>query len=262
MAGPFHASATKRRFCCLNKPRTTTMKPSRRNMEGETLPQCPRQSSRPEHDDCTYDVPPENPLLADGDGIYGAFYRLIFAFVYAALTFLLAPVIKSSKSGRSRRRSSESNYRREKPNENIQERQHNDYSHVEEGYGPRSHPNIEPSTPVPLHRQRSRDLQASNKKSVHFSEPRRTVRPALGRIDLVKSSSSVSTSSTSSSSSSSASSRSGGLGYFSPYRVPRSLDRILATPRTSHASHFIGQCWLARLQAYCSSWLNANNCNG
>lgn len=178
---------------------------------------------------------PENPL-DEPDGVYGAFYRLIFAFVYAVLNFILAPVIKSS----SRRRSSS----RERPSDYYcHDRRSSDYDHVEEGYARPQY--SEPESPV----NKTRAVEP-NRKVVQFTPQRKSHRPPLGRIALAtksSSSSSVSSSSTASTSSTSSSdsSGSGGFRHSSPsYRVHRSLDRVLAvsTPRTSHSSYFVGNC--------------------
>lgn len=185
----------------------------------------------------------ENPPDAPPDGIYGAFYRIIFAFVYAILSFAMAPVTKKSKSPRRQRRQSGGSGHRRRDYYHD----HESYENVEEGYGepPRPHhTEYSPSSPVS-----QRQLAQGINKTVHFSQPeRKTYRPPLGRVNLASksSNSSVSSGSTSTtgSSYSSNSLTTDGFGYSSPsYRVQRSLDRILAsTPRTSHSSYFVGKC--------------------
>jgi hypothetical protein len=175
--------------------------------------------------------------LDEPEGIYGAFYKLIYAFVYAILSFIMAPVIKSSS--RSRRSHPQSCG---KPPEHNGHERHNEFQQVEEGY---SKPHYCEADSL-AHQSIIRETPS--KKAVQFTSQRKTYRPPLGRIHLNKSSNSSvfsgSTTTTTTSSSSPESTQTGGFGHFpSSYTVHSSLDRILAvsTPRTTHSSYFVGK---------------------
>ena len=250
------------------------MNPRRASSEGRP-PRGRRRSAyrdeRPHHDEyieepigASYNDRPGNPMNEAQVGIYGALYRLIFAFVYALLDMILSPLTRGSKT--SRRDCERGHTERSGGYGSYHDRLQNDYTHMEEGYCRPQH--AEPNAPsnqrqrpredryyrtqqahptVPVsQRQRLQDARTPLKKTVQFSQ-NKAYRPPLGRIDLAtkNSDASVSSSSTSSTSSSSSSgSFIGGLGYStSPRRAHRSLDRILAvsTPRTSHSSYFVGQ---------------------
>lgn len=228
----------------------------------------------------SYECPPVNPLEEECDGIYSAFYRLIFAFVHAILTFILAPMIKSPSGPPSNRRSRSNG--RLPIHRNPGHERSSPYHAAEEGYCSNRSDAPKPDRvrsglsrsesakrdPVRLASQPPRDIPPiqngviktsrekcpsplQTKKVVHFQQPdRRTYRPPLGRIDIHSSTSSLGSCSTASTSSSSSSSSGGGGTSFhypmsyanNAYRVHRSLDRILAvsTPRAHHSTNFVG----------------------
>ncbi|KAL3790423.1 hypothetical protein HJC23_013595 [Cyclotella cryptica] len=208
----------------------------------------------------SYECPPVNPLEEEGDGIYSAFYRLIFAFVHAILTFLLAPMIKASpdpplkRSGRMSRSlpvHHSRGHERSSPYHTAEEGYCSGGSDAAKSDRARSDPaksdrvRSDPARPA---RQITKDIPLiptgviktsrekcpapphTVKKVVHFQQPdRRTYRPPLGRIDIHSSAlspGSCSTSSTNNTNSSPSSSGGGGTSFHYPMSYASNAYRV------------------------------------
>ncbi|KAL7519792.1 hypothetical protein ACHAWX_004548 [Stephanocyclus meneghinianus] len=205
----------------------------------------------------SYECRPLHSHEEEGDGIYNAFYRLIFAFVHAILTFILSPMIKSSSGPPSKRSRRPINSLPLHHSSRGHERS-SSYHKAEEGYcsarsdaarlnrdrsdaaitGRARAESARPDLAKPV-RDITRDIPVMNnkimkaprdkcpspphtKKVVHFQQPdRRTLRPPLGRIDIHSSAFSITSCSTASTSSSTSNSSSSGGGG-TPFQYPMS----------------------------------------
>lgn len=158
------------------------------------------------------------------DRLYSLLYRLLFAFFYAALTFITALFCQHS----SVRPSFSTACNHYDPEQGDQLDINDDYVQRMQAPAPDSSiPSILSHPRQQKHQQQYRPLRT--KKNVQFEKPRKRACPPLGRIDLLSSSASLSSSSF------------GSVGI-NRGRVQQSLDKIRTTAshsRTHHATYFL-----------------------